>query len=157
MIGNFDILNVLHLQTYTPSNEPPHGKTNNLHRRKQRRRSASLTAKLISAFVFATWIVQFLYFLNPNCPSLAIFFDCTGRFVSDLFKNHIVGFSMRRFKSLWEILTTFILRIARLMPWPRGFKTFFMLNSAETKIYPAHNVKMPTFVGILTFMSRINF
>ena len=22
--------------------------------------------------------------------------------------------------------------------WPRGYKTFFMLNSAETKIYPAH-------------------
>ena len=38
--------------------EPPHGKTNNLHRRKQRRRSASQTAKLISAFVFATRIVQ---------------------------------------------------------------------------------------------------
>ena len=33
--------------------EPHHGKTNNLHRRKQRRRSA----KLISAFVFATRIV----------------------------------------------------------------------------------------------------
>ena len=50
-------------------NEPPHGKTNNLHRRKQRRRSASQlrsTAKLISAFVFATRIVQFLYFLNPK-------------------------------------------------------------------------------------------
>ena len=42
--------------------EPPHGKTNNLHMRKQRRRSASrlLSAKLISAFVFATRIVQFL-------------------------------------------------------------------------------------------------
>ena len=22
--------------------------------------------------------------------------------------------------------------------WPRGYKTFFMLSSAETKIYPAH-------------------
>ena len=40
--------------------------------------------------------------------------------------------------------------------WPRGYKTFFMLNSAEHKIYPAHNVKMPTIVGILTFISRIN-
>ena len=37
-----------------------------LHMRKQRRRSASRTAKLISAFVFATGIVQSLYFLNPN-------------------------------------------------------------------------------------------
>ena len=66
--------------------------------------------------------------------------------------------------------------------WPRGYKTFFMLNSAEHEISNAHkykknqeiqafsrsgklkmlfflliNVKMPTFVGILTFMSRKNF
>ena len=34
--------------------------------RKQRRRSAS--QKLMGAFVFATWIVQFLYFLNPKFP-----------------------------------------------------------------------------------------
>ena len=26
----------------------------------------TVTAQLISAFVFATWIVQFLYFLNPK-------------------------------------------------------------------------------------------
>ena len=25
----------------------------------------------------------------------------------------------------------------KLMTWPRGYKTFFMLTSAETKIYPA--------------------
>ena len=31
-----------------------------------------------------------------------------------------------------------------------------MLNSAEHEIFPAHNVKMPTIVGILTFMSRKN-
>ena len=61
---------------------------------------------------------------------------------------------------------------------PRGYKTFFMLNSIEPKILIAHkcehikklsifqaqtslecyilftNVKMPTIVGILTFMSR---
>ena len=61
---------------------------------------------------------------------------------------------------------------------PRGYKTFFMLNSAEHEIVNAHryknikkfsflcsykpkmlfflpiNVKMPTIVGILTFMSR---
>ena len=39
----------------------------------------------------------------------------------------------------------------------RGYKTFFMLNSAETKIYLLINVKMPTIVGILTFISRINY
>ena len=34
----------------------------------QLRSYLAVTAKLISAFVFATWIVQFLYFLNPNFP-----------------------------------------------------------------------------------------
>ena len=63
-----------------------------------------------------------------------------------------------------------------------GYKTFFMLNSTEHEISTAQkklkcrqmkkslalslsdavfirliNVKMPTIVGILTFMSRINF
>ena len=63
----------------------------------------------------------------------------------------------------------------------RGYKTFFVLNSVEHEILNAHkykdvkkiaflgsgkhrmlfflliNVKMPTIVGILTFMSRNNF
>ena len=50
-------------------NEPPHEKTYNLHMQKQRRRSASrfaVTAKLISAFVFDTRILQFLFVLNPK-------------------------------------------------------------------------------------------
>ena len=44
-------------------NEPRYEKTSFLHMRKQRRRSA---AQLISAFVFATWIVQSLFYLNPK-------------------------------------------------------------------------------------------
>ena len=64
---------------------------------------------------------------------------------------------------------------------PRGYKTFFMLHSGEHEIVNAHkykninkfgflgsdkprklffpliNVKMPTIVGIFTFMSRKNF
>ena len=37
--------------------------------------------------------------------------------------------------------------------------TFLMLSSAYAKIYPAHNVKMPTvvIVGILTFISSKNY
>ena len=31
--------------------------------------------------------------------------------------------------------------------WPRGYKTFFMLSSAETKFILLINVKMPTIVG----------
>ena len=66
--------------------------------------------------------------------------------------------------------------------WPRGYKTFFMLNSAEHEICPANksqitnnckfylakhscawnfflliNMKMPTIVGIFIFISRNNF
>ena len=55
---------MLLFQWHNKRNEPPHKKTSILHMRKQRRR----TAKLISAFVFATRIVQFLYFLNPKFP-----------------------------------------------------------------------------------------
>ena len=32
----------------------------------------SVTAKLISAFVFAIWIVQFFYFLNPKFPASSL-------------------------------------------------------------------------------------
>ena len=40
---------------------------------------------------------------------------------------------------------------------PRGYKTFSMLNSTEHEIFPAHKcVKIPTIVGILTFMSGKN-
>ena len=71
-----------------------------------------------------------------------------------------------------------LLRAAKI----QGFKTFFMLNSIEHEIlnarknknvkkflfflgsdkprmlfFPLINVKMPTIVGILTFMSRENF
>ena len=44
--------------------------------------SCAVTAQLISAFVFTTLIVQFLFYLYPNF--LALFCDCTGGFVSDL-------------------------------------------------------------------------
>ena len=39
----------------------------------------------------------------------------------------------------------------------QGYKTLFILNSAENEINPAHKcVKMPTLVGILTFISMID-
>ena len=46
----------------------------------------AVTAKLISAFVLASQIVQLLFFLNPKFQ-LACFCDCAGRFVSDLVGN----------------------------------------------------------------------
>ena len=39
--------------------------------------------------------------------------------------------------------------------WPGGYKTFFMPNSAEHEIDLYIIVKMPTNVGILTFITRI--
>ena len=64
--------------------EPPYGKTKHLHWR-----------KLISAFVFATRIVQILYFLNPQVPA-SIFCDCAVRFVSDLVGTQVFGFLAHR-------------------------------------------------------------
>ena len=63
-------------------NERLHHKSNNLHMQKQRRGPA-LLLKLISAFVFATWIIQFHFFLNPKFPSssnlLSLYrLDCVG-------------------------------------------------------------------------------
>ena len=37
-----------------------------------------------------------------------------------------------------------------------GYKTFSVLNSFSMKFFLFINVKMPTIVGILTFMSRKN-
>ena len=42
---------------------------------------------LISAFVFAAWIVQFLLYFYPNFKILALVCICTGRFFSDLVGN----------------------------------------------------------------------
>ena len=50
--------------------------------------SFAVTAKLISAFVFATRIVQALYsLLLRNFKPLDIFCGCTAGFVSDLVEN----------------------------------------------------------------------
>ena len=53
--------------------------------------SFAVTAKLISAFVFATWIVQYLFF-----QPLTISRSCTAWFVSGLVRIHIVGFLILR-------------------------------------------------------------
>ena len=45
------------------------------------------TAQLISGFVFATQIVQFLFCSNQRFKFLAFFCDCTCRFVSELVGN----------------------------------------------------------------------
>ena len=42
------------------------------------------------------------------------------------------------------------------MTWTRGYKTSSCSTQLSTKFIRLINVKMPTAVGILTFMSRIN-
>ena len=49
--------------------------------------SCAVTAQLIIAFVFTTWIVQYLFFLNTKLPASSLFCDCTGQFVSELVGN----------------------------------------------------------------------
>ena len=40
--------------------------------------------------------------------------------------------------------------------WTPGYKIFSMLNSTEHEFILPRNVKMPTVVGILTFIRRMN-
>ena len=53
------LISIVH-ETYVARRE----KTNVLHMRKQTQISVAVTANLISAFVFATWTEQYLYFQN---------------------------------------------------------------------------------------------
>ena len=48
------------------------------------------------------------------------------------------------------------LKLYKLEARLRGYKTFFILNSAEHEFILLINVKMPTIVGILTFIGMIN-
>ena len=66
--------------------EPRHEKTNILHIQKQAQISFVVAAKLISAFVVTTWIIQFLYFLNPKIPF------CRHVIFGDLFYFFILRF-----------------------------------------------------------------
>ena len=57
-----------HILLIQEINELPHEKTNNLHMQKQTQISFAVTVKLISAYVFATRIVQFVYFMKSKFP-----------------------------------------------------------------------------------------
>ena len=78
----------------------------------QRQRSALQTeyAKLISAFAFAAWIVQFLFFIIQNLQPVAIVSACTGRFELDLVENHIVGFLVPWLKYAFQFVHCHIMR-----------------------------------------------
>ena len=80
------------------------GKLTICNRRKQRRRS--VTAKLISAFVFATRGVLFIFYLYPKF--LALCCDCTVWFVSDLVGNSNCRFSHIFTSTILVLLFSFV-------------------------------------------------
>ena len=71
--------------------------------------SFAVTAKLISAFVFATWIVQYLYFLNPSLwPYLVIAQpvrnpeDKFSRVAAHMFLVPIKNLCFRSYIEIWR-------------------------------------------------------
>ena len=87
--------------------------------------SCAVTAQLISAFVFASQIVQSLFHLNPKFQASSL-----------------------------------LLRLYRpvcVRPGPEVIKLFSCSTQLRLKFILLINVKMPRTVGILTFMSRINY
>ena len=71
--------------------------------------------------------------------------------MSDLFGNHIVGFPMRWLKCL----ETAVLLAIREIPGPKVVELFSCSAQLRLKSILLINVKMPTFVSILTFTSSI--
>ena len=61
---------------------------------------------------------------------------------------------------LLKIITTWAFKLCKRflgflksLIWPRGYKTFFVLNSVEHEIFLLIIVKMPTVVAMLTFFN----
>ena len=66
-----------------------------------------------------------------------------------LFEDFMPGF-------MFVSSSLIVLKPTREDSWPRCYKTFFILNSAEHEIILLINVKLPAIVGNLTFISMIN-
>ena len=79
---------------HTPHKEQRHEKTNILHMQI----SFTVTTKLISAFVFATGIVQSLFFLQPKFPVSCHLLWLHSPVWADLDRNHNISFLMMRLK-----------------------------------------------------------
>ena len=82
--------------------------------------------QLISAFVFATRIVQFLFYLNPKFQ-VSVFIDCTGRFVSDLVRNPKDQFSRIMAHRFWIRMSvyTHLLKIRLSHTFPSSASVLF--------------------------------
>ena len=51
-----------------------------------------------------------------------------------------------------QVILDYMVPVADLLTWPRGYRKI-VLNLAEHDFFLLINVKMPTIVGILTFVS----
>ena len=58
--------------------------------------------------------------------------------------------------TIMQPYTTSLYTSLRFLIWPRGYKTFSCSTQLSTNLILLINVKMPTTVGILTFISIIN-
>ena len=69
---------------------------------------------------------------------LALFCDCTGRFVSDLVENHIVGFPTRRLISLLYLLRHSLYQTVKCIRWKTYISCCIMISiftAAENKAH----------------------
>ena len=85
------------------TNEPRHENRIFAYVKTKMQISFAVTAKLISAFVFAIRIVKSRYYLNPKFKPLAIFCDCTARFVWDLVGNREDRFSQNEAQMVLQV------------------------------------------------------
>ena len=88
--------------------------------------SFAVTAKLISAIVFATWIVHFLFFLNPKFQASSVF----------LLLHRPVCVGPVRKPHCWfshEAAHKLSLLITKWLPTPRPFAANVCLHSGQNQ------------------------
>ena len=90
-------------------------------------------------------------FISPF-PNLHAFYLS---FLHVIHWNHAVYFHLQKF--CFTEQTSEHSFTAQSYSGPRGYKTFSSLALLRLKLILLINVKIPTIVGILTFMSRINY
>ena len=61
----------------------------------------------------------------------------------------------RILRSIFFYIMSYLCTLKFLKTWPRGYKTFLCSTRLSMKFILLINVKMPTIVGISTFISRI--
>ena len=95
----------------------------------------------------------------PVQVSLILLFP-TSSFIHHIFQLllHHIDSKNRKYGKHSKTLNSFVslFSIKMLVVRPRGYKTFLCSTQLSTKFNLLINVKMPTIVGIFTFISMIN-